>query len=281
MSPVMNPVMNPVALLVAVVLAGSAAALATAWSPGLRPWRGAGIGTLATAGRRRAGLVLGGAGCALAVGPEVLDVHHLAVLVGALVLVGWVLSERARTARRNAAAARRREVVQACEALRGELSAGQPLVRALERTADSWPLLAPAARAARLGGDIPEMLRTSGSAPGAEGLRRLADAWTICSTTGGGLAFAVGRVLDTVRSEQAVLAQVQAELAGARATSRMVGALPVAVLLAAQGVDARPWEFLFDTSAGVACLLAGTALAMAGISWIERIADAAAPASSP
>lgn len=276
----MSSVMSRVDLLVALVLAGSAAMLATGWSPVRRPSSG-GVGSLATGGRLWSGLVLGGAGCVVAVGAEILDMHGLAVLVGALVLAGWVMSQRTRMSRRNAAADRRLAVVHACEALRGELSAGQPLVRALERTADSWPLLAPAARAARLGGDVPAMLRTSGTAPGAEGLGRLADAWTICSTTGGGLAFAVGRVLDTVRSEQAVLTQVHAELAGARATARMVGALPVLVLLAAQGVDARPWDFLLGTTAGVVCLLAGTALVMAGISWIERIADASAPASSP
>lgn len=278
--------MSQVDLWVAVVLGGSAAALTTGWSPLGRPANGLdvtgrGWGSLSTERGLRKGLLLGGGACALALGAEILEVHHLPVLAGALLLAGWVMSERARTSRRNAAAAHRLAVVQACEALRGELTSGQPLVRALERTAESWPLLAPAARAARLGGDVPAMLRTTGSAPGAEGLGRLADAWTICSTTGGGLAFAVGRVLDTVRSEQAVFAQVQAELAGARATARMVGALPVVVLLAAQGLEARPWDFLLGTTAGVACLLAGAALVMAGISWIERIADTAAPASGP
>jgi tight adherence protein B len=137
------------------------------------------------------------------------------------------------------------------------------------------PETEPAVAAAKLGADVPAALRRLAVSPGARGLERLAGAWQICAVTGSGLAFAVEQVLETARGEQAVARLVEAELASARATARLVTALPVVVLLAAQGIGAEPWHFLLSTSAGVACLAGAVALAIAGLGWIDRIALAA------
>jgi tight adherence protein B len=103
-------------------------------------------------------------------------------------------------------------------------------------------------------------------------VRRLAGAWEISASTGGGLVVAVEQVLATARAEEATARLVRAELASARATARLVTALPVVVLVAAQGAGARPWHFLLDTGAGVGCLGAGAALSFVGLAWIDRIA---------
>ena len=79
-----------------------------------------------------------------------------------------MLARRARAAR--AAVARQVVVVDLCEALVGELRAGQPLVASLERCLDLWPGFEPVVAAGRLGADVPGALRRVARTPGAEGL---------------------------------------------------------------------------------------------------------------
>lgn len=194
----------------------------------------------------------------------------LALVLAGAALGTWRAVVRGRTAK--AAEVRRQQVVEACEAMVGELRAGQPPSRCLERAARIWPELEGAVRAARLGADVPDAMRSVASRPGGEGVTRIAAAWEICASTGTGLAFAVAQVLETARAEQATGRMVQGELASARATARLVAALPVVVLAASQGLGARPWDFLLATVPGLVCLATGVALAFAGLAWIDRIA---------
>jgi tight adherence protein B len=197
----------------------------------------------------------------------------LVVLAGGALLAGARSVARGRAARR--AAERRRRVTDYCEALLGELRAGQPVLEAVRRSVETWPETEPVAAAARLGADVPGAYRRLGARPGAGGLVRLAAAWELCATTGAGLAFAVEQLLETARAEHAVARLVQGELASARATARLVTALPVVVLVAAHGAGARPWSFLLDSYPGLACLCVGTALTFTGLWWIDRIAASA------
>jgi tight adherence protein B len=172
-------------------------------------------------------------------------------------------------------AARQQAVLDACEALVGELRAGQPLAPALAGAARVWPDLAPVAVRARLGGDVPEALRDLARRPGAETLRRAAGAWELCSASGSGLVHALELVLETVRADQEARRQVRTELAATRATARMVSALPLLLLAGSQGAGSRPWHVLLDTLPGQVCLLAGVTLVGLGLLWIERIARTA------
>lgn len=200
---------------------------------------------------------------------------HLALAV-VLLGAGWALLRLlARGRAERAASVRRRLVVDYAEALAGELRAGQPVLTALERASSSWPESAVVVTAATLDADVPAALRRLGAAPGGGALRRLAAAWELCASTGAGLAFAVEQVVETARVEQRTTSMVQGELASARATARLVAALPVVVLVAAQGMGASAWEFLTSTPVGVGCLAAGLALALLGMWWIDRIAAAA------
>lgn len=202
-------------------------------------------------------------------------VHLGLVLVAGLAAV-CVLKLVAGARQARDAALRRQRVVNYCEALAGELRAGQPVAHAVERSVEVWPETHLVVAAVRIGADVPAALRRLAALPGAGGVARLAAAWELCSATGSGLAFAVEQVLETARVEQATARLVQGELASARATARLVIALPVVVLLAAEGIGARPWHFLLSTVAGVSCLGVGVALALTGLWWIDRIGAAAA-----
>jgi tight adherence protein B len=191
--------------------------------------------------------------------------------VASIAVLGVVRSvDRAR--QDKAAQHRRLLVVDYCEALVGELRAGQPVSRAVERAAAAWPEAEAVAAASRLDASVPGALHRLASLPGAGTVHKLAGAWAISVGTGAGLVLAVEQVLATARAEEATARLVRAELASARATARLVTTLPLVVLLAAQGIGARPWHFLLDTAAGVACLGAGVTLSLLGLGWIDRIA---------
>ena len=223
----------------------------------------------------RSALLLGAAAATWAITSSVLTGTQLGVAVvaggtGLAVARVEAAGERAEQARR-----RRRSVVDFCEALVGELRAGRPVLPALERSAVVWPEALPLLSAARLDADLPAALRRLAQSPGAEALEHLAAAWQLCSATGGGLVEAAGQVLDAARSDAASLRQVEGEVSSARATARLVAALPVVVLVAGQGLGARPWSFLLGRPLGVVCLAAGILLVVLGLAWIDRIAASA------
>jgi tight adherence protein B len=184
--------------------------------------------------------------------------------------VARLLWARRTTTRLTAANAAR--MAEVCDLLAAELSAGRPPETALREAAAVWPALAAVAEVARLGGDVSGALREVAQTPGASGLRLLAAAWSVSRRTGGGLGVATRRVAEAVRREQATRSVVAGELASARATARMMAALPIVALLMGSGAGADPWSFLLRTPAGLACLAAGLASGLAGVWWIEQIA---------
>jgi tight adherence protein B len=207
-------------------------------------------------------------------GAALIDVPVL--LLPTIALLGWAASVLVARARRDAQAVTRRErVVEACEAMLGELVAGRPPVQALDRAAGVWDELASTAGAAHLGVDVPTALRPLARLPGARAVDRLAGVWQLCGSSGSGLATALEQVLGSVRAEHEVALAVRSELSSARATARLLAVLPVLVLVMAQGIGADPWRFLLATVPGQLCLGTGVALGVAGVMWLERIADEA------
>jgi tight adherence protein B len=196
----------------------------------------------------------------------------------ALVAVGasvgaWRMVVRGRA--RKVAQQRADDVVEVCEALAGELRAGQPPLVALRRCVEVWPALEPVTTAGDLGGDVPRALRQLASLPGARGLTEVASAWQVSQGAGGTMAVALSKVAEASRQRRAARHLVASELASAMATARLVAGLPVAVLVTGAGLGGDPWGFLLRTPPGIACLAAGLLLVFAGLGWIEKIAVSA------
>lgn len=259
----------------AAVAAGAAAAL-------LLPGRGitdasagsADDGDPVLPGSRRGtgrAVVLGAVGAlAVAVVPGRASV--LAAVVAGAALGGAALARRrGRRAARRVVAGR---VQECCDLLAADLAAGLPPVAALDRAAHAWPALAPAARAGRLGGDVPDALRLLAAEPGAGDLARLAAAWRVSQRTGQALAEPVARTSAALRRARATRRVVDSELSSARATARLLAGLPLLALLMGSGAGGDPWLFLLTTTAGTGCLAAGLGLGLLGLAWIDRIAEA-------
>lgn len=223
-------------------------------------------------------------GAATFLGTGVVAGAVVVLLDGTALALGLVLTAAAaavthlarRAGARRGADARAERVLEACEALAGEVRAGQPPARALRHCVEVWTDLEPVAATAELGGDVPAALRRLARSPGASGMAEVAAAWQVSATAGAGLAPALMQVAEGARRHSATRRLVASELASAQATARVVASLPVVVLLAGAGLGGDPWHFLLGTPAGVTCLAGGLSLLLAGLAWIERIAVRAA-----
>jgi tight adherence protein B len=224
----------------------------------------------ASAARGRPALTTGGLVVAAAV-PLALVVPPVLPVVGVVVALGgrelWRARSRRRGAERTAAG-----VLEACELVAVEVAAGQPPGAALRHACGAWPPLRDAAEAAELGGDVPATLRRLAQQPGAGQLRLVAAGWQVAHRSGGGLADALGRVATSLRADRSTRRVVGGELASARATARLVAALPGFAMLVSASSGGGAWAFVVGNPLGWACLLLGLVLGLAGLWWIERIA---------
>ncbi len=170
--------------------------------------------------------------------------------------------------------------------LRAGAHPGDAITAAAETQGDGSPnvgtdvvrALSAVAAAARLGGDVPAVLRSVGPAPLRAWLGRLADAWSLADRYGIPLA----DLLDAVRSDTEhrvrFAAEVQARLAGPRATAAVLAGLPLLGLALGQAVGAAPLRVLCQTVVGQVLLVIGTAATCVGVLWSARLVSGAVPA---
>ncbi len=184
---------------------------------------------------------------------------------------------RNRLSRNRVAACRREAVAELCAALSAELCAGRTPNEALQWATtnfDDDECCARLGRAARVGGDVPAAMRAAATQSGGGGLRALAACWQVGETNGAGLVTAAARLAAGLRAEQAQRRHVDAELAGPRATARLLAILPLFGLLLGSGLGADPLRFLLTTPPGLFCLGLGGILEVLGLLWTNRIAQA-------
>jgi tight adherence protein B len=196
------------------------------------------------------------------------------VVVAALSAIAWtVLWQRSHHRRRSAGAALRAQIIEACDVLSADLTAGRPPAEALEGAATICSDLKIASAACRLGGDVPATLDLAAESPGAEGLRALASAWRVAEESGAAFAGIVDRLSDSLRADEAIRRQTAASLAGARSTARLLAVLPFFGAALGYALGADPIAFLTDTKIGWIALAAGLALSIAGLAWTDRLAE--------
>lgn len=183
-----------------------------------------------------------------------------------LVLARMGARRRARTSTRR----RESDIARSLSALASELEAGQlPSVALVEACGEpaAWPRTRAAAQAH---GDVVAALRAD--AEGRESLVHLAACWEVARESGAGLAASITRLAESTRRAQDVRHQLQAQLAGPRATARMLGLLPVVGIGLGALMGADPLTWLLGTVPGIACLITGILLTTLGMWWTNRIA---------
>lgn len=110
----------------------------------------------------------------------------------------------------------------------------------------------------------------------AEPLRVLGAVWSVAVAAGAPLAPTLAAFAATLRDQAQESRDIEAVLAGPRATSRLVLGLPPLGLLsgALLGIDAL--GTLIGTPFGVACLVAGAGLVLIAVRWNRRLVGHAA-----
>lgn len=163
------------------------------------------------------------------------------------------------------------QIVEMITAFRDELLAGAALRPGFERAVVSAGAdVSPQALAvSRMGGDVPRALRSD--ARGETLLLSLAALWQVCEGSGGALAAALDRLAAGAREAAKVRREVASQLAGPRATMRVLAGLPVIGVAMGLLMGADPLGFLFGSIWGWACLLLAAALEVAGVVWMRRL----------
>lgn len=160
-------------------------------------------------------------------------------------------------------------VIAAFTALASELRAGHPPEVAL-RNAGGEPCVWPTAiSAARFGSDITQALRIDAEAHSA--ITALAACWRVGSVSGSGLARTVEELARSGRASEETRVQLDAHLASARSSIRVLAALPFLGIAMGTILGATPLTWFGTSHIGFGALCGGLALTGIGLWWSRRI----------
>lgn len=194
------------------------------------------------------------------------------VVLGAATGVVAVAAARAVTgrSRRRTSAGRRGAVIDVVVSLSAELRGGaEPRAALAAAAADALPEVAAAARSPAA--DPVRALRAAAGTEGHELLADLAVAWQVVETTGAALGGPAARLASAARDAETVHRELDAQLAGPRATALLLSGLPLSGVLLGTALGADPVGFLLGSAAGRGCLLGGALLVAAGAGWTEAV----------
>jgi tight adherence protein B len=200
-------------------------------------------------------------------GPRGAVLTSAAVLIMATVARLVVQYRRRRSARRARAA-----VAHACTVLASYLRVGQVPSAALAIAAADCDVLREGHQAHTLGGDVVAVWCQQAQRAGHRGLLELARAWQISTETGAPMSSTLDQVATSLSADEELSRVVNSELAAARATSKVMAALPPCGIGIGYLLGGDPARWLLAGPAGWACLLTGILLACAGVLWIEALA---------
>lgn len=172
---------------------------------------------------------------------------------------------------------RRRErsedvLVEVLVAMRDELIAGAALRVAFERAVaatDSSGVLSGPAATSRMGGDVPDSLRSATKlGPLAAALAAL---WQVGEGSGAAMAAALDRLIEGARVSAAVRLEVAAQLSGPKATVRVLALLPLIGLGMGVLMGADPLGFLLGSMWGWLVVVLAALLELVGVWWMRRL----------
>ncbi|MDR7301716.1 type II secretion system F family protein [Haloactinomyces albus] len=198
---------------------------------------------------------------------------------------GTALAVLARRYRRSRSDFRRRlsrctELATGVRLLVAELRAGaHPAVAAEGAAADSAfrvaGIFGDMAAAARLGGDVASTLSGSHevTAELREPVGRLARCWMLAERHGVALADLLDAVRRDLEHRAAFMRDVEAKMAGPRATALVLAGLPVLGIVLGEMAGAGPVAVLTGGPVGQGLLMAGTALLCTGVLWTVRLTE--------
>lgn len=162
------------------------------------------------------------------------------------------------------------QVVRALSTLAAELEAGQPPREGLQRAVGDPPVWPRALACLRLDGDVAAALEAD--AAGRPVLGHLAACWRVAADAGTGLAPAVTRLAESARTAEDARVDLEGQLAGPRATARLLALLPAVGIGFGFLLGSDPLGWLLSESLGRICLAVGVLLTVAGAWWTGRIA---------
>lgn len=199
-------------------------------------------------------------------------------MLAAVAVIGTVELRRRRRAARLRVQREGRTLGSALELLTAELRAGAHPVRAFDIAAGETPgrvgagLRTVAARAA-LGADVAAGLRAAAPGSGMPGYwERLSACWQLAVEHGLPIGVLMRAAQTDITGRHRYAAQVDAGMAGARATAVILAALPLLGVLFGELLGASPMVFL-SQGAGGWVLVIGVGLLCAGVLWAGRITD--------
>lgn len=173
-----------------------------------------------------------------------------------------------RSARQTAQRAAAADVVLA---LAAELATGLPAETALQRAGAGRDFMQGSVGAARVGGDIPAALRADGEEFELTALVALAAVWQVSAGSGAGLADASYRLGTAALQRERMRRELASQMAGPRATARVLAVLPLVGLVLGSGLGGSPVAWLLGTPVGLAVTAAGVLLEVAGLLWVRRL----------
>lgn len=185
------------------------------------------------------------------------------------------LAVRAVRGSRGAAAGRRRvqAVAEGLGVVAAELRAGRSVEEAADAAVVGCPdPVAGAALGRVLRSGTPPPAPVAGAPENVDRvLARVAAAVRLSARTGCSLAGVATAVEDDLRAQARAETELQAAVAGPRASAAVLAGLPVVGLLMGSGVGADPWQVLTTTGTGTVLLVAGVALELVGVAWSGRL----------
>lgn len=196
----------------------------------------------------------------------------LAWTAAAVVTTAWRRGRRLRA--RGEAGRMREQCAVLLDAMVSEIRSGAAPPLALARVAGEHPGWSALARVATTGGDVPAALTAAAASPGADYLAAIARAWSVSEVTGAPLGGVLERLREAAREDREIDREVAAGVAPARATATLMAGLPVLGFALGSGLGVDPLDVVLHTVPGALCVAAGTGFALAGVTWIDRIADA-------